>query len=454
VSRNATSALAAFALGLRAADLRGTDDERLRLLIVDHLAAAFAGATTATARAVRSFTVESSRRGTAAVIGSPHRCTPAAAAFANAVAAHAAELDDTHEPTLTHPGAVVIAAALAVADESSEVDEVLTAILAGYEVMTRIAAACNAARVARNGFHPTAVFGGFGAAAAVARICKLPLQQLLAAWGIVLSRAGGSMQFADEPHGGEVKPLHAGFAAESGVIAVELARRGLATPLCAIDGRYGIGNLFARGVTEEAIMVHRPFAIHSVALKLYPSCRMLHAAIEAVLACLSADARSPCAIARITVGGPSKLADQHMQHDPHTPTGARYSLPYAVAAAIDSGPESLQPFDNVARPSPAILALAQRVTAIVDAEAEARFPNEIGSSAIVTFADGTSRCASIRNARGSPLRPLDAATVFAKFERCAALLMPDAPQVRIAISQLRVGFAFAGCPGVPTGPVI
>ncbi|HEX8153392.1 MAG TPA: MmgE/PrpD family protein [Thermoanaerobaculia bacterium] len=427
-----TAKLASFAVRFRSAELTGAEMRQMSLLVADHLAASFAGATTATAKAARSWSLDSAAGGGAYIVGSSLTRTPAAAAFANAAAAHAAELDDTHEATLTHPGAVVIAATLAAASKEADRDaDVFGAIAAGYEVMTRIAAATDAALVARAGFHPTSLFGGFGAAASVAHLRKLSAAELCAAWGIALSRAGGSMQFADEPRGGEIKPLHAAFAAESGVIAVELVTRGVEAPLRALDGRYGLANIFGRGLSVEAIAPCRPYAIATVALKLYPSCRMLHPAVEAVLDCLGK--RPPAAIRAITISGPRKLVEQHMMRNPLTPSAARYSLPCTIAAAIRYGPESLWPFDHIAEAAPVLEPLASRVSATIDPELDRVFPRQIGSKAVVSFEDGTVTSALVRNARGSPQLPLTSDDVFRKLGRCAALLPLELDRVhRIA----------------------
>ena len=81
--------------------------------------------------------------------------------------------------------------------------------------------ATNAARAIDIGFHPTALFAGFGAAATAAHLLRLAPKQLAQAWGLMLSMAGGSMQFSQEPEGTTVKRLHGGYAALHGVLAAE-----------------------------------------------------------------------------------------------------------------------------------------------------------------------------------------------------------------------------------------
>ena len=118
--------------------------------------------------------------------------SPAVAAFVNATAAHGLELDDTHDESISHPGAPVIATALALAaTRDCTIDEFFAAIVAGYEVIGRVGAATNAAHVVEHGFHPTSLFAGFGVVAAAAVILDFDTPRLQRAWGLMLSMAGG-----------------------------------------------------------------------------------------------------------------------------------------------------------------------------------------------------------------------------------------------------------------------
>ena len=200
------------------------------------------------------------------------------AALVNGTAAHSYELDDTHDPSMSHPASVVIPAALAVAAEcDSTGEEVVAAVVAGYEAMTRIGTAANASHVIEFGFHPTALFGGFGAAAAAAKLRGLDSEGLRCAWGHALSMASGSMQFSDETTGTAVKRTHAGYAAQQGVLSVELAVAGIEAPQRALDGKYGFFKLYGREARPELLRENPArFAIHDISFKPYACCRQFH----------------------------------------------------------------------------------------------------------------------------------------------------------------------------------
>src|SRR5690606_31720016 len=135
------------------------------------------------------------------------------AALVNGTMAHGIELDDTHERSVSHPGAVIFATVLAVAQEQACDDEaIVTAIVAGYEAMGRIGSAFDPDFMAR-GSHPTANHGVFGASAAAAKLLGLCSAQLNTAWGIGASLNSGSMAFTEDPLGTMVKRLHAGWPA-------------------------------------------------------------------------------------------------------------------------------------------------------------------------------------------------------------------------------------------------
>ena len=176
--------------------------------------------------------------GRAVLIGSGDRASAATAGLVNGTSAHGYELDDTHEYSRSHPGAVVISAALAVgAEQGSSGRDVMAAIVAGYEVMTRLGMAAGALATTEVGFHATCLFGPFGAAAAAAKLMGLDAAALAQAWGIALSMTGGSSQFAFEPKGTMVKRMHGGIPAQNGIIAAQLASLGVAGSGPGVRGR-------------------------------------------------------------------------------------------------------------------------------------------------------------------------------------------------------------------------
>ena len=219
---------AGFAVGLRHEGVPRGARHGARRCLVDWWGGTVAGAVEAPATVL----VEA-----LAPDGGPARLLPwgdgadmRTAALINGTAAHSVEVDDIYSPGLYHPGVAVIAAALAVADaEEASGAELLTAIVAGYEVSNRIARAINPAHYRL--WHTTATVGFFGAAVAAASVMRLEAGPMAHALTTAATFAAGLRHaFSSDAMS---KPLHAGRAAEGGVLAALGARHGLTGVLAA-----------------------------------------------------------------------------------------------------------------------------------------------------------------------------------------------------------------------------
>ena len=286
VAENGRSlALAEELLAVGDAPLDERDLKQIRNLVLDHLGCCYAGSLLAWGRRMHEWAAPHAGSGNAPLLASQTRLAPGLAAFVNATAAHGLELDDTHDESVSHPGAAVIASSLALAAHHGLSGERLAAaICAGYEAVGRVGAATNAAETIELGFHPTSLFVGFGAAAAAAVLLNLSPRELARGWGLVLSMAGGSMQFSQEPEGTTVKRLHGGYAALHGVMAAEHAGLGIAGPEQALEGRYGLISNF--GADSDPERLNRPHPdgpeIHRISYKPYPCCRLFHSTLDAL----------------------------------------------------------------------------------------------------------------------------------------------------------------------------
>lgn len=418
-TENATLPFARQVLGIGAAGLSDGDRDQLRRLLLDCLGVSRIGATLPWTRSM----IEGARRfsgsGAAPVVGTDLLCAPSVAALVNGTAAHGYELDDTHDASMSHPGAVVIPAALSVAAEvGASSDDTLAAIACGYEAMARIGMAAGAAEAIHRGHHPTALFGGFGSAAAAARLLGLDEHGLARAWGHVLSLAGGSMQFSDEPEGTTVKRLHAGYAAQNGVMAAEFAARGIAAPARAIDGKYGFLALYSRAPRLDQLVVpaDAPLQIHVVSFKPYSCCRLFHSLIDGLREVSDDFSLAPERIARIDVRGPGVIFEQHMLRRPTSVMAAQYSLPFVVGATLAYGPHRYDSYREDRLDDPAILRLADRVEGERDAEIEAHYPAHMGTAVELVRTDGTRRTAKVMDSRGTAANPLSTEALYGKAE--------------------------------------
>jgi 2-methylcitrate dehydratase PrpD len=414
-----SAALAAEALDIQPADLTVADREQLQKLLLDHLGCAYRGAHVPWGVKMREWAHSEGSIGKAPLVGDTLQTSVANAAFVNATAAHGLELDDTHDESISHPGAAIIATALATAiTKGSGADEMLAAITAGYEVVGRVGAATNAAHVVEHGFHPTSLFAGFGAAATRAYLQGFSAANLQRAWGLMLSMAGGSMQFSQERIGTTVKRLHGGLAALHGVLATNLVQLGIYGPEHALDGRYGLLNIFGHDTSPSRLSESHADApeIHRISFKAYPCCRFFHSTLDALAVVTNEFTADPDSIVRLTVGGPEVLSTQHVVRRPESEMAAQYSLPFALGAALTFGPKSIDGYVEGALHDPRILKIADRVEVVSDDSMQARYPEHFGSWLEIELADGSKRRKEVIDSVGTPANPMTTASLIDKFD--------------------------------------
>ncbi|MBB5078927.1 MmgE/PrpD family protein [Nonomuraea endophytica] len=295
----------------------------------------------------------------ATVFGSGRRVGAVAAALANGVLVHALDFDDTHALGLVHATAPVLPVAFAVGEETGASGaEVLTAALAGYEAICRLGGAVPHGFHAR-GLHATSACGTLAAALVAARLYGLTHAQAVAALGIAGSMSGGLLEFLNT--GASTKQLHAGFAAQAGVLAARLARAGASGPATVVEGEHGLyGALLGRPGVDPFGDLGRGWEVTRITIKPYPACQLLHAAVDAakVLRGLAA-AEEVAGIEAEVHDDAAALVCGAGKERPRTPYAAKFSLAWCVAAMLVDGELTARTF---ARPERAdVCDLAARV---------------------------------------------------------------------------------------------
>lgn len=303
--------------------------QRVKRQCLDLTGVALAGYGEDAARIVRATSLVPGGSGPSTVWASGGRAAPADAAFVNATAAHALDFDDMWLPG-SHPSAPIFPAALAVAEErQASGRDLVTAMVAGYEVMGRLHSSVSG----RFGWHPTGVFGTFGAAAAACRLLGLSPAQTATAFGIASSMTGG----IDGHSGTMTKPLHAGLAAQAGVRAAFLAAAGLTASVSAFDGRHSFFDAFfgpvSRQVWRLTTNLGRDFYLLSpgIGIKVYPAGYYMHQTFEAALQLVEEHDLSADDVARVRI---AVTADRFDRPRPKSGLDAKFSLQYMAAAAI------------------------------------------------------------------------------------------------------------------------
>jgi 2-methylcitrate dehydratase PrpD len=420
----ASTRLVGFLIGLTEKDIGSTLLQHATMAVLDNVACGLYGSRQAWGRIVNDFVLSEGAKGRATLYGSAQPVSPARAALANGTSTHGFELDDTIQGALTHPGAVLVSAALAAAEDSgASGPRLLLAVIAGYEMIARLGHALGAEHNTK-GYHTTGVAGPIAAAVAVGIVRNLSAHQLLSAIGIACSTASGIKAFT-QGTGGMVKRMHAGHAAEAGVVACELARRGFTGPLEGIDGRFGLLDVIGgNDVRPQALdsELGASFAITRIWVKAYPCCGLIHSTAHA-LESLKAEHRfTPAQVESIRIFTSKRAVDQNSNPDPREPMAAQYSLQYSagVAVAKDARDPGAYAQDNLH--DVGVRQIAARTRLEVDQKMDSLYPAHFAARVVVNTMDGRNLERTVIDPHGTPADPCSFDEVAAKFEKLAALV--------------------------------
>jgi 2-methylcitrate dehydratase PrpD len=339
--------------------------------------------------------------------------SPVAAALPWGAAAHVLECDDTHQPSSTHPGSVVVTTALLGAAEAGlSMAKTSTAIVAGYEFMCRLGETSGPTNEYARGFHPTGTCGAFGAAAAAAVLYELDRSQLRSALGIAASFASGSMAFLT--NGAWTKLLHPGNAARSGLMAARLARRGFRGPDDPVSPPHGYLAGHAPQGADLRISApepNEPLAVQTTSVKAHGCCRYEQGPIDALLDIRSRESIAAADVRSVRVGlleAAWNIVAEPLEakRRPATTVDAQFSMPFGAALALVRGSASPLDHDETNLADPEVQRLADLVECYRDPDLDADYPRKWRAAVEVTMADETVHRAAIDHPRGDPENPL------------------------------------------------
>lgn len=356
--------------------------------------------------------------GACTAIGHARTLDAAGAAFVNGTAAHGEDFDDTFEGGPVHAGAVIVPAVLAVCErERSSGEHARRAIAIGVELM------CRASLVApklihKAGFHPTAVLGAMGAAAAAATVLQLPKDKFVNALGIAGSMASGIIEYLAE--GAWTKRLHPGWAAQAGIRAADLARAGFIGPRTVLEGTHGFYHGFARttqgGWVKLTEGFGRRWVTEALAFKVYACGTMTHPYIDC--ARRLASKIDPEDIQEIVCEAAEGTVHRLWEplaakQRPPNAYAAKFSQPYCIAAGFVLGHAGLEAFTEERVRDPRLLAIASKVRYEIDPDNP--YPDEFTGHVRVRLKDGTVHEERQAHFRGGAHEPLSRADVEEKF---------------------------------------
>ncbi|MBO0746984.1 MAG: MmgE/PrpD family protein [Acidimicrobiaceae bacterium] len=355
--------------------------------VVDHLAAGLYGARQPWSGIVAEHALLTGQRGKVPLYGRPERCTAAIAARVNGTASHGFELDDFHEPSLVHPGSVVMPAGLSVAAER-QVDglKFLGAVIAGYEAMGRLGFAASAQA---SPWHTTGLHGTMAAAYTAAVCAGLPPPQIVTALGIAASFAGGLKAF--QTGGGEVKRLHTGRAAENGIVAVELTEAGLTGPTDVLENPRGYFAAYHAAEPDPARLTDNwgeRYIIDEIYCKPYAACAANHAAIEALKGILQRRAVEVDDVERIVIGSSGRGLAENSGIALTGTMSVQYSVEAAAALTLLGTVDNPSSFELDHYVGSEAFQLAGRVEVVFDKEVDAAYPRRMAARARLELRGG------------------------------------------------------------------
>jgi 2-methylcitrate dehydratase PrpD len=390
---NETATLAAYVAELKFDDIPQEVLERAKVLTLDYLGSTIrarqeAESTPALLKMLEALSLDG--RGEATVFGDSKTWTPAVAALLNGALGHSLDFDDTHADSSLHPSAPVVPAAFAVGEMvGASGKQVLTAIVAGYEVCCRLGNALDPTSHYARGFHPTATAGTYGAAAAAGKLFGLSTEQLISAFGVSGSQAAGSLQFL--VNGAWNKRYQVGAAAMNGVIAATLAKNDFLGASESVEGKHGLLVGYSDDAHPEKAVagLGSVYETMKIGVKPYPSCRYTHAAIDAIIAMRREHNLTPDQVKRVEIGlhrnGITLTGDAATKRHPTSIVGGQFSMFFTGALALDQGSFGWDDYKRLGDAE--IDALADRFDVVQDERLEGK-RHPFGGRVSITTEDG------------------------------------------------------------------
>jgi 2-methylcitrate dehydratase PrpD len=415
-SLTASARIGQFSCGFNPERLSAANLHQVGRTLIDTIGCALAGRAEPTSRTIWRYVSNRARPVDAATAWGLAAVLPVEeAALYNGVAGHVLDYDDVTSPLRGHPSIALLPPLVALAeDRNLSGKQLASAYVVGFEVMVRLARAMVLDHYAK-GWHSTTTLGEIGSTVACCHLLGLSETQTVNAIGLAVAQASGSrVNF-----GTMAKSFQAGHCGASASRAALLAELDMDAASDALDGSQGFTHLYGNGeVLAQALEDLGQSVLElersGIEVKKYPMCYAAHRAIDGVLDLRAEHGLEAGSIRSIRVTA-NRRAMAPLIHDrPHTGLEGKFSMQYAMAAALVDGHVRLSSFTDEAVQRPAAQSLMGKVTCVEDDGAETPRWNTLD----LTLTSGAVLHKEVRQLRGSSACPLSDEELYEKWRDC------------------------------------
>ena len=404
--------LAEFVTDTKPEDLGAGTIEAAKNVVLDTIGAIIAGSRQPENAKFAGLALTMSGKGAASLLGHGSTVQPVFAALVNATAGVSLEMDEGSRLGGGHPSIHVTPGALAVAEELDRTGrEMLESVVVGYEVTSRIGTGTKP----RPEVHSHGTWGTIGAAAAAARLMGLNAEETRRAMNLAVSMSPANT-WTPCLEGATIRNLYPGRSGFQGIMAAYLTQCGFSGiedgPADLYNGI--LGREFDPETVVEGLGTTGPLRIEQNYIKLHACCLYNHPVLDAVQ---NARGRTPFGaedVERIEVTAPA-IVQIMTNPEPENMLSAKFSIPYAVAAAINTGRTDVTAFYPERLHDPETVALARRVEVSADGEMDLRRYDYPSARVKVFLKDGRALEESVTNQYGDFSNPVTQEDLVGKF---------------------------------------
>lgn len=336
------------------------------------------------------------------------------AALVNGTFGYYCDVESHHVRAIAHVAAVIVPTSLAIVEAYGLTGkDLLTALVVGYDVETRVSNALDPNQLYKRGFHPSCVAGSFGATATAGNLLRLNKEKLKLAFGLAGCQASGLLAWATD-YTENSRPFQMGLAARNGVTAALLVSEGFGAPPSIFEGKNGLFNAFSDRPQPEKLVedLGTRHTIMEAAFKLYSCCAFIHPGADALLSLIDKNNLRHEDIAEIVLRFP-KPGAQIIDNNKLKSHNAQYILPILAV----NGEVNIEDILHERREDPEINRLSRSTTLVYDEELGPVFPEKYTSVVILKTRDGRSFEEKVVDAKGTPENPVSLEVIEEKFRR-------------------------------------